>query len=238
MKKLLPIALLLLLGACINPDTRYKDQQAAWEASLPDSVDALRREMQLTQDSITYTGAELDSLLLKFEHVSDPRLVEGYSIFKGARAGYPLTATGLTARITESGQLELIAALSGGTFDRIKVEAGGESAETETVPFDQGLNYRTGGLNTVAFTGGKADTVAGVIASAAGAVKVIYLNGRQSGSLTLSAPAKEAISTTYRYTETSRRLALLERRLPMLQQKIKILEARISKSDKDKKNNK
>lgn len=235
MKKLPVIALLtlLLLAACGGEKrTSAAEAHEAWLMSLNDSIDALRLQAEQANAEITRLHEAVDSILPEFERVDNPRYVEGFTVYKGWAGKYPLKATGVIARVLESGELELVAALNGGRFKALAVNAGGDQAQTAEVPFDQALNYRAGNLNTVAFSGGKADTVAMTVAMHPAAdVTVSFLNGGKVASHKLTAPEKEMIAATWRLTDTYRRARLLERELPLIQQKIMIYERKATPRD-------
>lgn len=235
MKTLPVIALLSLIffAACGGEKrTSAADAHDAWLLSLNDSIDTLRRQAEQTNAEITRLHEEVDSLLLGFERVDNPRYVEGFTIYRGWAGKYPLKTTGLVARVLESGELELVAALNGGRFKALSVEAGSDQARTADVPFDQALNYRAGNLNTVAFSGGKTDTVAMTVAMNPDVdVTVTFLDGSKVATHKLTAPEKEMIATTWRLTDAYRRARLLERELPLIQQKIMIYERKATPRD-------
>lgn len=235
MKRFPLIALLsiMLFAACGGEKrTAAAEAHDAWLMSLNDSIDALRQQAEQANAEITRLHEEVDNILPDFERVDNPRYVEGFTIYKGWSGKYPLTATGMIARVTESGEMELIAALNGGRFKSLVVDAGGDNARTAEVPFDQALNYKAGNLNTVAFTGGKADTVAMTVAMHPDAdVMVTFLNGSKVASHKLTGPEKEMIAATWRLTDTYRRARLLERELPLIQQKIMIYERKATPRD-------
>jgi len=82
--------------------SRNADKYDQWLESLTDSVAALQETQKLTEDSLTalYTG--VDEMLRKFSYVDNPREVEGYTILSSRRGSYPLTRTGISARIAKS----------------------------------------------------------------------------------------------------------------------------------------
>lgn len=204
----------------------------AWVESLNDSVAATRAQIDTGLAEIDSLHQEVGRLLEGFDRVDDPRQVEPYTIARGWKEKYPLTSTGVIARLTEGEQLELIAVLKGGTFERLTVSSPdmGER-ETDAVPYDQALNYRAGGLNTVAFTGARADSVAQLIAEAApGTVTVEY--GKTSAKL--ASDQQAMIAQTWKLYDAHRRAQRLERSLPILNEKVKILEARLTREENKK----
>lgn len=212
---------LFLVGGCANKKEQ-PSKHKEWLESLNDSI----ADMRMSIDSINYLISELNDsvagMLENFERVDNARYVEGFTIFKGWSKKYPLTSTGLVARMTEDENLELVAALKGGTFTEINVAAGGEQARSETMPHDQALNYRSGNLNTVAFSGGKADTIAMLIAGNPDAEITVAFSGKKAHKLT--AGEKEMIGATYRLVAANKESKKLQRILPITQEKIRVME--------------
>ncbi len=212
---------LLLAGGCVSRKEQ-PSKHKEWLESLNDSI----ADMRMSIDSINYLISELNDsvagMLGSFERVDNPRYVEGFTIFKGWSKKYPLTSTGLVARMKDDENLELIAALRGGTFTEIDVAAGGEHARSETMPYDKALNYRSGNLNTVAFSGGKADTIAMLIAGNPNVEVIVTFSGKNSHKLT--AGEKEMIGATYRLVAANKESKRLQRILPVAQEKIRVME--------------
>lgn len=212
---------------------RVKAEREAWVASLPDSLAAVKAQMDSLQAEISTLTEEVGKLLPDFKYVDNPREVEGYFIANAWAPTYPLTATGLEARITKGEKLELIAALSGGAhFDRIRVSAGGQTAESSTVPHDQALNYRMAGLNTVCFSDSAADSCARLIAdNADNAVRIIYLNaGKETGALSYSRANAGVMAKTWKLYDTRRKIGRDERMIPMLARKGAIITEKIGEA--------
>ena len=211
---------------------RIQAEREKWEASLPDSLEAVKRQTDSVKNELDMLRNRFDSMVDAFDHVDNPREVEGYYIAGAWKGSYPLKATGLVARLSKSEKLELIAALSGGAhFDRLRVEAGGETAETSIVAHDQALNYRMAGLNTVCFSDSAANSCALLITRHAGDnVKIIYLDGdRQTGSLTYPQASQKTMEATWNLYEILRAINRNERMIPMLAKKGAIISAKIEK---------
>lgn len=205
-----------------------------WLASLPDSVEKAKSDLQAAESRLTMLHDSVGRMLARFEHADNPRQVEGYTIIRGWSRSYPLTSTGIIARITEDERLEIIAALKGGVFSRIKaVASSGEVAESDDVPHDQALNYRQSGLNTVAFSGAGADSIAALAASASGPVTIEFLNPGHTGSIRLDGADLENLRQTWLLYQTQRQAEQLERSLPLLSKKIDILRRRIDRADSE-----
>lgn len=196
-----------------------------WIASLDDSITSLQKEISESELLLDEATDRVGVMLNDFDYVNNPREVEGYTILKGWKARYPLTSTGLVARITEGERLELVAALKGGNFTSIAVSCGGTSTvESAVVPYDQALNYRSGGLNTVAFQGAEADSVAAFIADhELDKVQLVFLNGKASGSITLPEANCKMIAETWKLYSSRREVERLEKTLPMLNGRIAAL---------------
>lgn len=215
---------------------RIQAEREKWEASLPDSLKAVERQTDSIKAELQALNNCFDAMVHTFEYVDNPREVEGYYIAGAWKGNYPLKSTGLVARITKSEKLELIAALAGGAhFDRLRVEANGQSAETSVVPHDQALNYRMTGLNTVCFSDSAATSCARLIAENNGSdVKIIYLEGgRQTGVLSYPQQAQSVMMSTWNLYEVSSRIARDERMIPMLAKKGAIISAKIESLKND-----
>lgn len=133
-----------------------------WIAGFNDSIAYYQDLTKKVESRLDQTNQEIAGILPEFEKVNNPREVTGYYLLNGWKDKLPLTSTGIYARINENEKLELIATLSGATFNRIKV---GDDLMSEVVPHDQAFNFRHERFNTVYFTGGKADTIAEYISS-------------------------------------------------------------------------
>lgn len=215
---------------------RIKAERQKWEASLPDSLQAVERQTDSIKKELQALNNSFEAMSHTFEYVDNPREVEGYYIAGGWKANYPLKSSGLIARITKSEKLELIAALSGGVhFDRVRVEAGGQSAETSVVPHDQALNYRMTGLNTVCFSDSAASSCARLIAENNGtAIKLIYLEGdRQTGTLSYPEQAQSLMLSTWNLYEVISRISRDEHMIPLLAKKGAILRKKIDEIKKE-----
>lgn len=227
MKKLILFTLpLIMLAACVGSNKEKREKmQAAYKSTITDSIKSTEREIDSCQNRVARLNTEISRLINNFAVVDNPREVEGYYILKGWQKRYPLTSTGMEARITLSEQLELIAANTSTTFDAVTVKAGEDAATTATVPHDQALNYRSGGLTTVMFSGSEADVVAQLIAdNALNPITLIYLEGgHPKASVKLNDGEKKMIAETYIFYARRQHLSKLERQIPMLHQKINIL---------------
>lgn len=239
MKYIIPlIALAILSSACRRNEAkeRVRAEREAWEASLPDSLRAVEHQIDSIRNEIQELSKRSEELLPAFDYIENPREVEGYYIAKAWTPSYPLKSTGLVARLTKGENLELIAALGGGSyFNRISVEANGETAETSVVPHDQALNYRMSGLNIVCFSDSAANSCAELIAASNGGDVNInfYDSDKKTGSIKYPSTSQSIMSDTWNLFETRRRMLHDERMIPMLAKKGAIITSKIE-SLKDK----
>ncbi|MDE5886135.1 MAG: hypothetical protein K2H46_00950 [Muribaculaceae bacterium] len=237
MKKiiLLPILIFLLIsgGACVRlkkPDSAQKHEQ--WVESLNDSVDLYKKQADSVADALSSMKEKVARLIPDFTHVSNPREVDGYYVYKGWASHFPLTSTSLVARISENEGLELIAALSGGVFNQISLSSGSQSVSSAIVPHDQALNYRAGNINTVCFSGAEADSVAAFIAANKdSAITVNFVGGARGASMSLSPEAKEMIAASWQLYSTQKESHRLEKMLPLLSRKVDLCRRMLHESD-------
>ena len=216
---------------------RIQAEREAWEASLPDSLKAVERQTDSLRNEIKQLTGKMEALLPSFEYVNNPREVEGYYIAKEWVASYPLKSTGLVARLTKGEDLELIAALSGGAhFNQIRINAGGETAETSVMPYDQALNYRLTNLNIVCFSDSESNTCAELIArNNGGDVKITFLNsGKRTGTLTYPRKSQELMTETWSLFDTRYRIQKDERLIPLLAKKGAIISGKIKQTEGNK----
>lgn len=215
---------------------RVQAEREKWEASLPDSLKAVERQTDSIKAELQALNNSFEAMVHTFEYVDNPREVEGYYIAGAWKGNYPLKSTGLVARLTKNEKLELIAALAGGAhFDRLRVEANGQTAETSVVPHDQALNYRMTGLNTVCFSDSAATSCAKLIAENNGSdIKIVYLEGdRQTGMLSYPKQSQSVMMSTWNLYEVTSRISRDERMIPMLAKKGAIINQKIESLKKD-----
>lgn len=234
------LSLCLLSQSCQVKTPKAAEQRETWIESLNDSIALYQKQTEEVRVSLEEALRHTAELAEGFEYVKRPREVEGYFIRNGWSSRYPLTSTGLIARITEDMHFELIAALSGAHFNEIAVTAAGRTVSSGVVPHDQALNYRAGALNTVCFSGEKADSVASFIffaANAATPARLAFLEGKPTGSLSIPEDVAAMIASTWRFYEARISMINLEKELPRLAGKIsacrRILDARDEPLDLD-----
>lgn len=230
MKKILP---LLLVSLCLGGTgcKKYTGEKAAaqrqeWLASLRDSISTISAQRQADSVRLDELRTRLTDEIGRFTQVANAREVEPYYILSAFKSKYPLSSTGIAARMMNNEQIELIAALSGSRFNAIRVSSGNATATSLTVPADQALNYTSGGLTTVAFTGPQADSISEVVGShRADPVRLDYLqNGSVAKSITLSADQKEWIAGTWDVCGAHEEARHLEKQLLVSGRKLEILK--------------
>lgn len=231
------IPLVALVALASVSCKRLKKPAAAEERekfiySLNDSIAAYRQQIESSTEALTALQGEIGELIQDFEHVANPREVEGYYIYKGWKGRYPLKQTGLVARINESEGFEIIATLTGGLFNQISVTASGNSVTSAVVPHDQALNYRAGSLNTVCFYGAAADSIGSFIAdNMPEKISVSYLNGKKTGSLLIPADEKEMIAATWQLYSSQKESHRIEKEIPMLSRRIDVCRRMLESAD-------
>ena len=226
MKKSVIMALaLIMLAGCAKKNESGKEMQKSYQVALDDSIKNVTFKIDSCNDVAKSLQDKIANLLPEFRAVSKAREVEGYMIFQGWENRYPLQNTSIVARLSESRQLELIGVLKGGEFDRIRVSVPSQTAETAAVPFDQALNYRQGGLNTVLFTGPEADSVAQLIAdNELNPITVTFLNGgRTTGTWKMDHDNAKMITMTYLLYSANKDHKRLEQESLKLGEKLKLL---------------
>lgn len=235
---LLPLLLLVAIGGvgC----KKYTGEKAAaqrqeWLASLQDSISMIADQRRADSVQLDNLRNRISDEIGRFTQVSNPREVEPYYILTAFKGKYPLSSTGIAARMMKNEQAELIAALSGARFNAIRVTSGTESATSLTVPADQALNYTSGGLTTVAFTGAQADSICQLITDRRNdPVTLQYLqNGGVAKSITLSAQQKDWVADTWSVCGAHKEATRLEGAMLMASRKIEILKITLSQSAKE-----
>lgn len=233
-KHIAPIlALAILSGAsCQLKKPEAAEERVKWLYSLNDSIAVYKASIDSASSALTALQTEIGEMIVNFDHVSNPREVEGYYIYKGWKGRYPLKTTGLVARITEDEGLEIIATLKGGVFNCISITAGDESIMSNIVPHDQALNYRTAAYNTVCFYGENADSIAAMISdNMPEKIEVTYLNGKKTGSLILPSDEKEMIAATWQLYHSQKDSHKLEKDIPLLSRRIDVCRRMLESLD-------
>lgn len=223
----------MLIAAALLPGAgcrKYDGKEAAaqreeWTSALADSITAIAARRQTDSLRLEQIRAELAERISDFSQVNNPREVEPYYILSRFRGRYPLAGTGIAARMMNNEQAELVAALSGHRFNAIRISCDGQSVTSSTVPADQALNYTSGGLTTVAFTGAGADSICALVAGhASGPVTIEYLqDGAVARSLPLTPDQKEWLAGTWAVCGAHKEARFLEKRMLTDSRKIELL---------------
>lgn len=216
----------LSLTSCGGKKEDGAARREAYTNALDDSIAAVTAEIDSCTNGVKEMHDQAGKWLLDFTTVENPREVGSYIIYTPFRNRYPLTATGLVARVIDTGEFQLVAALSKGTFDRIEVSCGDITLSSETVPHDQALNYRTAGLNTVTFSGEKADSIGRFICdNELENIRVSYCGNGVAGSWTMPEDYKKMVMATWMFYNSSRSAKHLEQREAKLHEKLNLLRA-------------
>ena len=215
---IISISAILLCASCTQRQERSRnaDKYDSWKESLADSIETVSKARQLTEDSLTNAYSQVDSMLRNFTYVENPREVEGYTILSSARSSYPLSRTGLSARLSKSGDFEIIAVHSGSPFTSISLSDGISSVSTSEIPADQGLNYRTGSLTTMLISGDDAAAVGEFILKAGDKpVSVSYGKTRSR----LNTTDASTVASTWKLASLRKEITRMERNLQLLSKK-------------------
>lgn len=233
-KYIFPLSILLwaVSTGCSPKKPAAAEQREKWLASLNDSISTYQKQIEEVNNDIEEARKNVGNMIGHFEYVEKPRQVEGYYILNGWKNKYPLMNTGLVARVNKSEGFELIATLTGAHFNEIGVTSGTTTLQSAVVPHDQALNYRAGNLNTVCFSGERADSIGAFIAANESAtVTVAYLNGKRSGTHPLSEGEKTMIAQTWRLYHSQKELHKLEKEIPRLSGKISACRRMLESAD-------
>lgn len=156
---------LLSVSACKQlkkPEAQIEREN--WYASFNDSIENYKNQLDIIEQKLSENNNLVGGILNNFQYVKKPRQVSGFYLLKGWESKIPFSSTGIYARINDAENLELIASLSGASFNFISVSNGSEKVQSNIVPHDQALNYKSHDLNTVCFSGSAADSIAQFIA--------------------------------------------------------------------------
>lgn len=225
----------LSLSACGgSKKTEAELQREAWLESLNDSIALYQKQMEQVTAELSEVQRKVGEMVGDFDYVNNPREVEGYYIYKGWKNRYPLSQTGLVARITEEERFELIATLTGSVFNEIAASSGPETASSGIVPHDQALNYRAGNLNKVCFSGEKADSVGALIAAhESEPVTLCYLEGALSKPSKLPEDCRRMVAATWKLYSQQKKAHSLEKEMTRLSGKISACRRLLENNNSD-----
>lgn len=212
----------LLFSSCAKiKKTEAEKEREAWIQSFTDSIEYYENLKKQIVDKLNEDNKRLSDLFSDFDKINNPREVTGYYLLKGWNNKIPLTSTGIYARMNENEELELIATLTGGTFNHIGVGTGDKEVFSEIMPHDQAFNYRHPGYNTVYFSGGKADTIAQYIADHVNDKVVLqFIEGKNKRNFILPENEKNIISKTYNLISLQRQSKELQKELWISSKKV------------------
>lgn len=211
----------ILLLSCSQKKSDAQKEREGWLLSLNDSIASYQKQMEEVSSRLSEAQKEVGRKIAAFEYVSHDREVEGYYILRGWESHYPLQSTGLIARISKNEGLEIIAALTGATFNEIAVSADGNTVTSGVVPHDQALNYRTGSLNRVCFSSVKADSIGCFIAGMGTKdISLIFLEGNPVKAITLDKSQQKMVAETWSLYNSQMEAHRLEREMPRISGKI------------------
>lgn len=228
---LIVVSLLSIVVACGSSNNEKGEKlRDEYSKSLNDSILNLQSEIDSCNNNIEILRDQVGVLLRDFVTVPGPRNVGSYIIMDKFKNNYPLNATGITARINDSGQFELIAALSARPFNQIAVKAPDVDITSQVVKKDQAMNYESGALTTVCFIGERADSVGMVIAdNQLNPLTLVYLNGSPIYEYRINGNESEMVAYTYTLYKTQQDLNITERRVSLLNEKMKVLRSHLDK---------
>lgn len=152
---------------------------------------------------------QCDSMSKSLRRVSN--IVEGYFVSANSPADIN-SAPGLYARMAPDGMLYLIAVTPQCRANSISIESNGQSATSNTLPFDNERCAAYGSNCVLTFLHGEIPDIVNLLAKANGAdFTVKYLNnGKVTGAKTISGNAASSISTICRLTLEINSAKLLE----------------------------
>lgn len=196
-------------------------EREEWIKSFDDSIAYYKSQIADMEIRLGDDNSVIAGLLDDFEYVSHPRQVTGYYLLKGWQNKIPMKKTGIYARINDDENLELIATLSGGTFNRISVSNGREEVESAAVPYDQALNYRHNNLNTVCFYGTAADSVAEFIGvNEPDKLTITFIDGSKNKKAVIAGDEKNMIARTWELFSYKKEARELQRNIWIYSKKI------------------
>lgn len=234
-------AMLFGLLACNSrqkADEKSERIRGKYNQAIQDSVDGYFAKIKAAGEEESVVNDQVNTWMRDFTTVAKPREAGSYTIMSSWQNRYPLTATGLIARLNDNGQFELIAALSGGNFNVIEVVGPSVSCSSQVVQHDQALNYRAAGLNTVSFTGEKADSIGQMIAdNELNPLTLNFLQGGKVSSWKIPGDYAKMISYTYLLYSNKRKLATLAAQQKLYEEKIKILRQHSNRISEEKPEN-
>ena len=234
MKKysILLIAILIITGCSKLKTPPAISERNQWIESFKDSIDFYSKQAERINKDLLECNDRMARLLDNFEHISNPREVTGYYILKGWKSKLPFTHTAIYARVNENENIELIATLAGGTFTSISVTNGEEEISSQSVPYDQAMNYRHANYNTVCFIGNKSDSVAEFINRHQDSrLSLLFKGGGKNNNFVIPEDEKRMISQTWELREMQIRQQQLQKELWINSRKIDTYRRMLERKD-------
>lgn len=237
LKKLLPasvIALTVLGGFSCSRVKKPAAQieREKWIESFNDSVKIYKERSESASKEIGQLHDEATEQLKNFEFVNGSKEGTGFYIYKGWRGRMPLQSSGLTARISEKEQLEIMATFTGGIFTQMVVSDGSSKYTTHIITYDKAVANRVGDRCSVGYFGASADSIAMIVADiSTNPISISYLNGKTIGTITLPADQKNMILETYRLYQTLSAVHKMEKDISVYSKKIDIFRKMMERDD-------
>ena len=235
MKKLILYSFSFVLGiaalcSCGSKNKEKVSGVEAYKKSLNDSIRACQTEIDSCNEQISILRDKVGSWMHEFVTVTYPSGNGGYIILASAKNLYPMKSSGLIARVSTSGKFELIAALAGKKFDRITVEATGQSASSSIIASGGGAASPQGLVSAI-FVGEKAAAIGKLIAdNELNPITVIYeKDGSEVQRIDLSNEYAKVVSMTYLFYQDNYDMKILEKKVPLLNAKIDLIRQHLNK---------
>lgn len=218
---LIGIAVMGVVGCAKVKRPQAADEHDAWQESLNDSIAKYQNIVDSINILLPQIHSEIETSLSDFQYVNNPKMVEGYYIVSSWASKYPLTSTGLLARITESETIEISACLSKGRFTHISLSSGGDQYTSPPVSHDQAFNYATSSFDRVCFSGGVADSIADFITSHENQkINVTFIENSATGNFSLPEGEKQMVASTWNLYTKQRMVKELQKNISLYSAKI------------------
>lgn len=218
-------------------DNTYKNETQIINESMrmrPEAIEALAMiQIAETDSLITAMTHHLDSLAPLMTKVNLPQ-TEGYFV---ASEGYDrsfMNKTGLSARVSEIGQFYIVSSVnpsSGINHWSVSAISGGQSATTDTVPYDGILNYHINNSELISFSTAQCDTIGKFVFINRKKPITIIFNGQKGKNrqIKLSTHQINAIATAYDYAHTVNQLRTSALEKERLGKRIQLAKEQLSR---------
>lgn len=167
--------------------------------TINDSID---NENVLTENIIL-----ADSLAKRLTYVKNEDMVEGYYVSTLIPYSGVMSATGITARVSDNGELSLVSTLSGHRISHSSIRAITDtlSATTSVIPTGNSRNYyfSQSGVEAVTYLQTECDSICHFIQlHTKDHIGIVFI-GKRNYKMTLSQKEKQAISEVYAYYQAT-----------------------------------